>query len=164
MFTCRWWEAGELFVSLNFLDSLQSGSLGLCVTDTLWKGRVATHHLPRQLHCSQGSGFKHRTSSSGLQHVSKYDGATMMRISSSGADIGAAQECRECGPRYTVSLAGQVTTLLHPPVDVLQATADPICSVSARYKFSTLLWVSSFHIVPARSTFLLHSPNNAGLG
>lgn len=45
-------RAGELFVSLNFLDSLQSGSLGLCVTDTLWKGRGATHHLPRQLHCS----------------------------------------------------------------------------------------------------------------
>ena len=88
----------------------------------------------------------------------------MMRISSSGADIGAAQECGECGPRYTVSLAGQVTTLLHPPVDVLQATADPICSVSARYKFSTLLWVSSFHIVPARSTFLLHSHNNAVRG
>ena len=94
-------RAGEPFVSLNFLDQLQSGGqqLGaLCHWHPLEGERCHPPPAAAAALLTQGSGFKHCTSSCYQAWWRRHD-----QISSSSADIGAAQECGECGPRYSVT-------------------------------------------------------------
>ena len=96
-------RAGELFVSLNFLDQLQSGGqqLGaLCHWHPLEGERC--HPPPAAaavlLHCSH-KALNLLWAASCYQVWWRHDD----QISSSSAGIEAAQECGECCPRYSVT-------------------------------------------------------------